>query len=364
MFLGAEVLQTGQADRSHATPRALIVRDQYFALDHRRGRYALSSALKTSGKIPGLSDYDIRNAIFLDIESGPRTPGSEGIGLVVGVGRFEPFYFRLRQLYHREASAATDVLTALDELLEDAKCVVTFNGNTFDMPHLASLYRAAGIPGALAGLPHLDLLQTARLVIGPSLKSRRLAEIEELMGVQRPHPAMGYTHPLLEHNANDVLSLPVLFAHLSRHADRLSRSDPRYLVAIGRLYEQRGDLARASAAFRAAWSLDRCGLSGGDAVVRLTRLLNGERRWPEAASLWEEELRESQRVERQVRASVELGKLFEHRLRQPTAALDVTRRALDLIERTATARKFEKSHAGLIARASRLEARLGVKVPR
>lgn len=94
--------------------------------------------------------------------------------------------------------------------------------------------------------------------------------------------------------------------------------------------------------------------------MRLTRLLNSIGQWIDSASLWNDELNLTERLERQIRARAELATLHERRFKDPERALFLAEQALCLIVESGSHRAYEKSFAELTKRIQRLRARLHV----
>ena len=197
---------------------------------------------------------------------------------------------------------------------------------------------------------------------GSDLKSRKLREIERTeLRFERSRPTFGESerdHPIFEHNAMDVLSMVVLLTQLQREARMRSERDPRYLISSARLALQRHDDEQAEACFRRAWTLDPHGLAGGEAIQRLSRLLTARSRWHDSVALWSDEMMITHRLERQIRARVELGRIYERELKNSTEALALAEQGLALINEAPSRRAYEKSHAKLLKRTQRLRKRL------
>ena len=116
------VRATRNVGRACTPAGSVLFRDSYFALDHRHGRFRLDSALESTKALrdalgASLSLEALEQVAFLDIESGPQSEFSQSFAFVIGIGRFEPFYFHLRQLFHRQGTTVEGLLSALNDLL-------------------------------------------------------------------------------------------------------------------------------------------------------------------------------------------------------------------------------------------------------
>ena len=123
---------------------------------------------------------------------------------------------------------------ALGALLADARLLVTFNGTTFDLPHLR-----AAFPGLPWDLPHFDLAFEGRQVgLGGGLKA-----IEAALGRRRPRGLTGVSGPEAarlwrSHEAGDP--------HALRKLVRYCRADVEALVELApRIHDRLAKAARA-----------------------------------------------------------------------------------------------------------------------
>ena len=126
----------------------------------------------------------------------------------------------------------TELLTALAELLKNHKTVITFNGNTFDLPFLKKRYSVHNMVQPFFDICSLDLYREAcrlkQLIRLPDYKQK---SIETFLGCFREDPYTGkeliaqyllyikepseeLLHNLLLHNEEDVRGMYDLFALL------------------------------------------------------------------------------------------------------------------------------------------------------
>ena len=114
---------------------------------------------------------------------------------------------------------------------------MSYNGRSFDAPLLATRFRMHGLPQALAGLAHRDLLHEVRRRHRTEWENCRLLTAERrLLGVERHddlpgseapaawrrYLACGDTGPLvrvLDHNRQDLVSLALITERLSEDPD-------------------------------------------------------------------------------------------------------------------------------------------------
>jgi uncharacterized protein YprB with RNaseH-like and TPR domain len=176
--------------------------------------------------------FDRGDFVFLDIETlGIFSRPVVLIGLATeSGGSLEISQFLLRRI-DEELPA---LLAASAHLHQDA-VIVSYNGKSFDIPHLQSRYAFYGEPASITHI-HLDLLHTARRKYRTSVRDCRLATVEEeILGISRcddvpggmvpefyetylrtgnPGPLL----PIVAHNRQDLVSLAHLFCRLREAA--------------------------------------------------------------------------------------------------------------------------------------------------
>ena len=122
--------------------------------------------IETKTESPGLD----KNSCILDITASGRfwrTSNLEAVSLITkGLG--------LSFISEKE-SDEYDMLASLSERLEACGEIITFNGNSFDLPHLKRKYAAYGMPDPLQGKNFRDLFLEYRPLKGLlSLESGKL----------------------------------------------------------------------------------------------------------------------------------------------------------------------------------------------
>ena len=130
------------------TPHGTAFRIQeLYSQDHHHAGYALSRILEVKSDLaarvvrqPALNEVPIEDMLFLDTETTGLAGGAGTIAFLVGVGRFTGNHFRLHQYFLREPGEEAGLLHALQEDLESAGAIVSFNGRVFDVPLLEMRY--------------------------------------------------------------------------------------------------------------------------------------------------------------------------------------------------------------------------------
>ncbi len=162
----------------------------------------------------------------------------------------------IHQWFLRDLPGEPDLVRCLDAEFRKVRCLVSFNGASFDLPLLKTRWTMNGIP--FPGLVHRDNLPVSRRLWKRLLDSCRLSRLEEsVLGVHRQDdvpgslvPALWFSYlrndapadfvtPLegvLRHHAQDVYSLlclDLLIAALHKNPDL-----PRWEATFNRFPER------------------------------------------------------------------------------------------------------------------------------
>ncbi len=152
-----------------------------------------------------------------------------GAGLwvwMVGVLIWRDGHWRLRQWWLERPGAERRYLELLlEDFTGDAATLVSFNGKSYDLPHLATRLGLNGMANPLPDLDHIDLLHSVRRRYGKQWPDCRLRTTEErLLDLHRSDDLPGSEAPrswreyltmgrwqgiaqVLAHNRQDLLSL-------------------------------------------------------------------------------------------------------------------------------------------------------------
>ena len=305
---------------------------------------------------------------FLDTETTGLAGGAGTYAFLIGVGSIEPEGFRLRQFFMRDFGEEASQLSRLAEYLARFDVLITYNGKSYDQPLLETRFRMVRARPPCVRMEHLDLLFGARRLWKLRLESCRLVDLENrILGFERegdlPGEMIPYVYfeylrtqqafrvvPIFHHNAIDILSLACLtaivpFAFRSPE-DAPLRHGPD-LIGLARWLDQGGRREEALSLFRRAVDM---GLPDDLLFRTLWDIAATEKRLgrDDAALAGFVELAGSRNPFR-VRALEELAKHYEHRERNHTMALEMTRTAL-AFEDTPTLRRREERLKGRIVR--------------
>ena len=366
--------------------RKFLVVDRKYSPGYRHGRVSIADCLPPWPRLellggsagsertrPALHSERI---LFLDLETTGLAGGAGTYAFLVGCGWFEPpspkasagqagVCFRTRQFFLSDFAAERALLESVAAVADDADCLVTYNGKTFDLPLIETRFALQRMPPPFADVAHVDMLHPARRMWREDAVECRLTYLEQAFcGHEREGDVPGFEIPsryfhyvrsgdarplaaVLEHNRLDIVSLAMLTARASQLLDEgpSAATTEREAFGMGRLYERAGLLDRALACFHRVKNVE-----GYRASAILLRRL---RRYGEAADAWRELLATRGCPAGYAREAMEaLAVHHEHRARDLEAA---RRFALQSLRLQATAARQD----AMKYRLARLDRKLG-----
>jgi uncharacterized protein YprB with RNaseH-like and TPR domain len=250
----------------------------------------------------GLRSVDASRMLLVDTETTGLHGGTGTLPFVIGLGWFHGESLVVRQLFVPRPGHERPLLMRLGERLAQASVLVTFNGKCFDWPLLRARFvmNRIGLPPPP---PHLDLLHCARRVFKRRLGATRLQDLEaQVLGFHRHDDISGAEIPavyfdwlrsgrpaaierVLEHNAQDLISMAAVLAELCRRFDAPEASDAAAdCLGLARVSERSRDAARAEQFARAAVQRAEEPQLELEACALLAKLATRRRAWSEAAS--------------------------------------------------------------------------------
>jgi len=296
-----------------------------------------------------------KTPLFFDLETTGLHGGAGTIAFLVGMGFFdEEGAFQTRQFFLRGFGNERAMLHAVASTIEGIPLVVTYNGGSFDLPLMETRWLFHRMPPAFEGRPHFDMLVTARRLwkiaqAGDGLSCRLVALEDSLIGHRRIGDVPGFeipqryfefvrsgsaepVEPVLEHNRLDLLSTAVLFGRAQQLiVEGASGARDAYeCLSLACLYDQRGAIALAEAAYRSALAHPEADRTVCERAWRgLALLLRRQRRFDEAATAWRDLLLIVDRRSRFAAEAIEaLAIHHEHRARNLRTARALAQKAI------------------------------------
>jgi uncharacterized protein YprB with RNaseH-like and TPR domain len=163
--------------------------------------------------------------LLLDTETSGLAGGSGTFVFLLGLARVEDDTLMLRQYLATGFAGEQPMLAALRDELARTRCIVTFNGKSFDVPLLKTRFLLGRERQPFDGLAHCDLLHVARRHLRDGWPDCRLRTTESrALGFERVGDLPGAEVPaawrrwlthadaegvirVLEHNREDLVSL-------------------------------------------------------------------------------------------------------------------------------------------------------------
>jgi len=297
-----------------------------------------------------LKGIDFNRTLFLDTETTGLAGGTGTYAFMVGVGSFRGGGFTVQQLFMRNHSEERAFLSLLDGLLNGHDFLVTFNGKNFDVPLLETRFILSRLRSPLADKPNYDLLFPSRRIWRKAYPSCRLTTLEaQLLDIDRGNDIPSEWIPSLyfdfvrtgdarkisrvfHHNRMDILSMVILAHRIHLTCHDPSAANPRSGVeglVLGKLFMEHGLMEKATSCLEGA--LRRCDEPLWWEAMRLLSLAYKRRGlWERSVALWEDMI--SQDGKQGCFPYVELAKYYEHRAKEYSRALEMVRRAFEMVD--------------------------------
>ncbi|MBA2872445.1 hypothetical protein HNQ85_002754 [Anoxybacillus calidus] len=361
-----------------------FVREVSYPLHYKHGHYQLGEFYdvhrqwKHSRFEHPLSSkhHEVSDLFFFDTETTGLGSGAGNTIFLLGHARVLDDRVVVRQHFLPNPGAEVALYQSfLSEV--DYTTLVTYNGKAFDWPVLKT--RHTFIRDVVPKLPafgHYDLYHASRRIWKHKLESVRLVNVEkEILGIERHEDIPGFLAPMLyfdflstqnpegifgvlKHNEIDVLSLIVLYIHLSKQilsANEMKNATEQFEMA--RWFDSLGEISVARETYeRVAESNVQ---EAAKAKWNLSLIYKKEKRYEEAIAIWQELLQDQSDLLK-IKAATELAKVYEHHFKQVEEAYTYALHSYDIWKSLVRAfkQKDEKKEQELLRRLHRLERKL------
>lgn len=216
----------------------LLTVETRITLPFRHGRVVIGAEFARDVCLPLRCGDHVRmpagDLLFLDTETSGLAGGTGTFVFLLGLARFRAgAELVVQQFLVTRFGAETGMLGALRDALGETRCVVTFNGKSFDVPLLRTRCALLREPDPFTAHMHCDLLHATRRLLRDGWPDCRLRtteihalgfdRIDDLPGAEVPaawhrwltHADVGSVPRILEHNRDDLVSLAALTALLN-----------------------------------------------------------------------------------------------------------------------------------------------------
>ena len=335
--------------------RIYISRNEYpFGFSH--GKVLFENELRYKNhsqfwRIENLDTYKPQDFLFIDTETSGLSLGAGSIVFLFGGCYFTEKELIVIQYFLDDPSNEALFLATIEDLILNHKCLVSYNGKSFDVPMLRSRMILNRMSNNNLNKDHLDLLHFARMIWKLRLESRRLSDIEkEIMGFQRTEEEVpGWLVPQLYqdylgsedatplkgvfyHNEKDIVSLAALFVHINKmisDQETLGSSNSLDIISIGSIYQKSGNLSLSEEFYKLG--LDKGLPEGIDYRIlkNFAGVMKKQNKWPEAIKLWEMAADMNDHD-----SCIEIAKYYEHHTKDVHQALLWVEAAIKIVDRT------------------------------
>jgi len=363
---------------------ACFIVDNVYPIKYRHGNSQLFDLLEQEPstvaaycKEKRLAGLDFRDFVFLDTET-TGLFGAGTIAFMVGIAFYERSgpdeVLVVRQFFLRDHDDELAMLQILGDFIASKSGLVTFNGQTFDLPLLENRFLMNRMHGTFRQLPHIDLLPLSRRLWRTRIGSVALGNLEkELLAVRRTEADVpGWLIPTIYndylrsqdarelkrvfyHNEVDMLSMVTLADYLLR---LISNSTPNaHPIDIYSLGKWQADIGMSFEAEKTLKDVLRGDLPlpiFHKTLARLGLLLKQENRSREAVSYWQQWAATS--ID-EIDGQVELAKFYEWHEKDLVMAEKWTLNALSLIDSWSRTRA-QMVRPELVHRLARIQRKL------
>ncbi|HZG59792.1 MAG TPA: ribonuclease H-like domain-containing protein [Anoxybacillus sp.] len=320
--------------------------------------------------------HEVSDLFFFDTETTGLGSGAGNTIFLLGHARVLDDRVVVRQHFLPNPGAEVALYQSfLSEV--DYTTLVTYNGKAFDWPVLKT--RHTFIRDVVPKLPafgHYDLYHASRRIWKYKLESVRLVNVEkEILGIERHEDIPGFLAPMLyfdflstqnpegifgvlKHNEIDVLSLIVLYIHLSKQIlGAIEMKNAAEQFEMARWFDALGEISAAQETYERV--AESNGQEAAKAKWNLSLIHKKEKRYEEAVAMWQELLQDKSDLLK-IKAATELAKVYEHHFKKAEEAYTYALHAYEIwksLVRTFK-QKDETREQELLKRLHRLERKL------
>ena len=289
-------------------------------------------------------DLSLSDLLFFDLETTSLSIGSGNYPFVCGIGYTDGDDFITEQLFMESYSDEKAILTYLLDFFNRSKAVVTFNGNSFDLPLIKNRYMLNRIYGFPVNISSIDLIVSSRRIFKSLYESCSLQTLEKnILGFERIGDVPGWMIPeiyytyqkdgdssrlpgVIEHNMYDIFSMYILLQILSSIFSDIQKGNfgnfaTSSLFTIARcLFVNNTELFLQLAEYLGT------DLFGDETVFeKFSIVLKRKKEWDMAIDYWNKS--------GSFFSMIELAKYYEHKEKKYIQALNVSIKANEILSK-------------------------------
>ena len=322
-----------------------------YSLDEPYGNLLLTEILPFSAEtyneifqIPNI--HQAEELIFIDTETTGLSGGTGTIAFLVGLGFIRDRQFVVHQYFITQLSHEEGLLELLQQVIPNFKCLVTYNGKTFDIPILNARFVLNRMPPLPEDMPQIDLLHPTRTIWKYSLENCKLKTIEtdrlqlyredDIPGELIPDVYFDYLRNRLidqierifYHNRFDVITmLANLILVIKSYQTTEPEDNPLTDYAKARLFTRKKDIERSISHYQNVLHSQISASRRQKTYLELAALYKKLERYDEALHYWQAAIHPDQPFN--LEPYIEQAKYFEHKLKDFTQAIGIVEQALN-----------------------------------
>lgn len=190
-----------------------------------------------------LDKYNILDkCVFLDIETSGFSPVNDNL-ISVSILTVENNFFIITQFFIEKRADEEELILETTKLFENKNFIVTYNGNSFDLPFINTKVNKYNIDFNINQYIKIDLYNDILVLKNKlSIDNMKLQTIEKYFKIERIDELNGkdiiklytsyllnnktyYKDLILEHNYEDVYNLPFIFDNILKNYDNIFNID-------------------------------------------------------------------------------------------------------------------------------------------
>jgi uncharacterized protein YprB with RNaseH-like and TPR domain len=334
--------------------RIYVARNEYpFGTSHGKVLFEGEPEYKNHSqfwRIENLDKIMLQDFLFLDTETSGLSLGAGSIVFLFGGCFFTERGLEVIQFFMDDPASEELFLSSIEDLITSHKCLVSYNGKSFDIPMLRTRMVLNRMATSNLNNDHLDLLPFSRMLWKMRLESRRLLDIEkEILDFQRTEDEVpGWLIPQLYqdflvtgdasplkgvfyHNEKDIVSLAALFVHVNKMISgekNLHLTNSLDNLSIGNIYQKSGDLPLSEEFYKLGFENGIPEGVGLRVIRNYANVMKKQNKWPEAIKLWTfaADLNDYE-------SCIEISKYYEHHTKENNHALVWVETAIKIVHR-------------------------------
>jgi len=333
-------------------------------------------ALYSFENIPKKYATDIKNIVFLDIETSNLSLGAGSFVFLIGICYFSDICVETELYLIDHPGSEQALLETFQAEISRFEIISSYNGKSFDIPFLKNRYAMHQLDEVVKNKFHIDLLTYARRLWKLSIESCKLANIEtNILELERDKEEIpGWLVPqiyfdflnqrdpnllkgVIYHNKMDVISLAALFQHFIFVLNETSSEmiyDNKDYFALAKLYSRMNAVEKA----KYYYGLGFKNISDNHFIAyycwEYGMLLKNNNEFEEALFYWKKSGNAG------IQAScIELSKYYEHKIKNYTIALKWAKKAQEMLGNN---KKINKQNAEDISQVQHRISRIKRKI--